>query len=122
MAEKQSAPGDIIAQKSQMVVKQSGLAPAALNFTSVLAFITQLFQGLSKCPAITGTPAQIHGAISSPSRQQQRVAERLARQNFRRDPVAQEMVLHGTYEVGKQTTEDEAVAMYKQANGRAPGQ
>ena len=113
---------DIIAQKATMVQKESGLSQKAVNFGSILTFITQLFQGLSKCPATSGTPAAVHGAISNPTRQQTRVAERLARQNFRRDPVAQESVLHGMYAVGKTTTEPEAVAMYTVANGRAPGE
>lgn len=112
---------DIIAQKATLVSQHAGFTPkaAAINISGILSFITQLFQGLALC---SGTPAAVHGAIANPNRQQQRVAERLAHQNFRRNPVAQEAVLHGMYEVGKVTTEPEAVAMFVQANGHAPGE
>lgn len=116
----QPLPSNIIAQKAQAVAQHANLTPkaSALNFGAILAFITQLLQGLSLCPT---TPASVHGAISNPTPMQQRRAQRLARQTFRRDPIMQETILEGTYAVGKTTTEAEAVAMYQQANGRPPG-
>lgn len=113
-------PSGIIQQKAQLVAQHANLTTkaAALNFGSILAFITQLLQGLSICPT---TPASVHASISNPTPMQQRRAQRLARQTFRRDPIMQETILDGTWAVGKQTTEQEAVAMYQQANGRPPG-
>lgn len=111
---------NIIAVKAQAVAKQADLSPpaAAINLGGIMAFITQLLQSLAICPT---TPASVHGALSNPNARQQRIAKATARQHFRGDRAMQQLMLESMYEVGKVTTEQEAVEMYTAANGRPPG-